>query len=172
LSHILFLTPSYPDPVNPVSGVFIREHARAISLYHQLTVVHTTSTREEQLTIQPIEGDTFKVFRISYPITAYSKSNIIYRWKALYSIYNHLKASNSPVDLIHSNIYTSSDLAYLLSRIDHLPVVHSEHSSAFPRKLVSRSRAVYYRFFMNRLSAILPVSHDLIQHMQGFRIQN
>ena len=31
---------------------------------------------------------------------------------------------------------------------------------------------MYYRFFMNRLNAILPVSQDLMMHLQRYKIQN
>ena len=172
LSHILFLTPAYPSPINPVTGIFIREHARAISLYHQVTVVHFTSTNQGNLTVNLIDDESLHLYRVTYPLPLISYTNLFNRWKALRSIYTDLKASGSPADLIHANIYTSSDLAYFVSRLDNLPVVLTEHSSAFPRNLVRGVRVMYYRFFMNRLNAILPVSQDLKMHLQRYKIQN
>ena len=137
-----------------------------------MTVVHITSTNQGNLTVNLIDDESLNLYRVTYPLPVISYTNIFNRWKVLRSIYTGLKASGSPVDLIHANIYTSSDLAYLVGRLGNLPVVLTEHSSAFPRNLVRGVRVMYYRFFMNRLNAILPVSQDLMMHLQRYKIQN
>jgi len=37
---VLFIPAWYPSEENPVTGIFVREHARAVSLYHDVTVVY------------------------------------------------------------------------------------------------------------------------------------
>ena len=38
--RILFLTNWYPNRENPVEGVFVQEIARAVSIFHEVIVIH------------------------------------------------------------------------------------------------------------------------------------
>jgi hypothetical protein len=45
---VLFITAWYPSPANPVDGVFVREHARAVARRHDVTVLHCVEPTDEE----------------------------------------------------------------------------------------------------------------------------
>ena len=38
--NVVFVTPWFPNPEHAYDGIFVREHARAVSLYHDVTLLH------------------------------------------------------------------------------------------------------------------------------------
>jgi glycosyltransferase involved in cell wall biosynthesis len=171
MAHVLFITHWYPDENNPVSGVFIREHARAVALFHRVSIIHIIGVSKAHPGIEIFVDENLTVYRLGYPKPFLPKTGWLYRFLGTRRIFRELVYAKNQPDIIHAHVYSSSDMAYLLSRIYHRPAVLSEHASVYPRHLLSRSQLSYYRFFMNRLRLILPVSSDLQGHMQraGFR---
>ena len=171
MAHILFLTHWYPNIDSPVSGVFIREHARAVALFHQVSIIHILGISQSHPGIKKEADENLTVYRLSYHKPFLPKTGWLYRFLGTRHIFHELIHSNNPPAIIHANVYSSSDLAYLLSRLYNRPAVLSEHASVYPRKLLSGSKLSYYRYFMNRLRLIMPVSRDLQQFMEraGFR---
>jgi glycosyltransferase involved in cell wall biosynthesis len=171
MAHVLFITHWYPAEDNPVNGVFIREHARAIALYHQVSIIHIQGISPVRPGIEKVLDENLTVYRLSYPRPILPKTGWLYRFLSTRRIFRELILAKNQPDIIHANIYSSSDLAYVFSRLYHLPALLSEHASVYPRNLLSTYQQSYYRFFMNRLRLIMPVSRDLQQHMQkaGFR---
>ena len=171
MAHVLFITHWYPAQDNPVNGVFIREHARAVALYHQVSIIHIQGIHQARPGIEKVLDEDLTLYRLSYPRPILPKTGWLYRLLSTRRIFRELLIAKNQPDIIHANVYSSSDLAYLLSRLYHLPALLSEHASVYPRNLLSASQLSYYRFFMNRLRLIMPVSRDLQQYMQkaGFR---
>ena len=52
--NVLFLTHWYPTSDSPISGIFIREHARAISQYHKVYIVHIEGIQRTHQPAPPI----------------------------------------------------------------------------------------------------------------------
>ena len=46
---VLFLPASYPSEINPIAGIFIKEHAKAASLYNDIVVLYTYPDPSPQL---------------------------------------------------------------------------------------------------------------------------
>ena len=115
--------------------------------------------------------DSLTVFRLNYPEPVIPRTGWLYRFFGARRIFQELIRTHNRPDLIHANMYSSSDLAYLLGKTFHCPAVLSEHASVYPRNLLSGAQLSYYRYFMNKLGLIMPVSVDLQHHMEkaGFR---
>lgn len=43
--RVLFLPSCYPSKKHPLEGIFIREHARAVALYADVTVIYPLESR-------------------------------------------------------------------------------------------------------------------------------
>lgn len=66
--NILFLCSWYPNPENQSNGIFIKRHAQAISLFHQVTVIFVKSIPHiHQETITKYEDGNFKEYCVYYP---------------------------------------------------------------------------------------------------------
>ncbi len=171
MAHILFITHWYPTASNPVNGVFIREHARAAALFHQVSIIHILGINKTNSQVEKVVDGSLTVYRLNYPKPVVPKTGWLYRFIGARRIFQELIRTHNRPDLIHANVYSSSDLAYMLGKTFHCPAVLSEHASVYPRNLLSSPQLSYYRYFMNKLGVIMPVSVDLQHHMEkaGFR---
>lgn len=65
---VLFITSWYPREENPVSDIFIREHAKAVSLIDQVAVLYGyKSDKVKKLYEVGVENEeNIRVFRVRY----------------------------------------------------------------------------------------------------------
>lgn len=171
MAHILFITHWYPTASNPVNGIFIREHARAAALFHKVSIIHILGINKASSLVAKVVDDSLTVYRLNYPEPVIPRTGWLYRFFGTRHIFQELIRTQNRPDLIHANVYSSSDLAYLLSKTFHCPAILSEHASVYPRNLLSGAQLSYYRYFMNKLGLIMPVSVDLQHHMENAGFQ-
>ena len=170
MANILFLTQWYPTTQSPVTGIFIREHALAVSLYHQVFVLFMkgldTDLSTPMKAVHEQDGP-LQAVTISYSKPPLPKTSWIQRIRSLYKAADILTQSGIHPDILHANVYNTADLAYLLSRHFKIPSVLTEHSSAWPRNLLSSQQKMRLRFFINRLDLVMPVSRNLGTHLRN-----
>jgi glycosyltransferase involved in cell wall biosynthesis len=171
MAHILFITHWFPTEDNHVSGIFVREHARAVALFHRVSIIHVRGISQTALGIEKKIDEDLTIYRLSYPKPVIPKTGWLYRLRGTNRIFQELIRQNNRPEIIHANVYSSADLAYFLSRHYTCPAVLSEHASVYPRHLLTPAQLIYYRCFMNRLRLIMPVSRDLQGHMQAAGIR-
>jgi glycosyltransferase involved in cell wall biosynthesis len=172
--NVFFLTHWYPTSESPVTGIFIREHARAISLYHKVFVVHVVGMQRSNSALPKIQQEDeneLTVFRVGYPKPKIKKTSWFQRLRLVNQVFNNLSSSGFRPDIIHANVYNTADLAVILGRKYNLPAVLTEHSSSFPRHLLKGTKALSARFFVNQLQMVMPVSENLITHMKEYGIR-
>ena len=75
-------------------------------------------------------------------------------------------------DVIHAHVFLAAVPAVMLGKLHRVPVAITEHSSAFPRRLLTLPLRLQARFAMNRAQIILPVSDDLRRHIGSYGIDN
>jgi len=166
--NILFITCWYPTTSNPNSGIFIKEHAKAIHLAGaKIRVVHVNTEYSNAWFNHSIEKFTdvegIPVLRINL------KSRI---WKLFYlsnellffflkkSIINHLADFNPT--LVHSNvIYQAGILGDKMAQHLDAPHVISEHWSNMERFFRINLYANRAKKAFKRAYCIMPVSHFL-----------
>lgn len=173
---ILFIAWRYPSRKNPVSGIFLREHAKAISLYNDVVVLAREdidpSIRRGFYKIDDNVEDGLRTLRLRYRKSPIPKTTyLIYLWGMLSAFRKLLKEGFKP-DVIHANVYSAGVSAVLLGKLYKIPVVVSEHFSSFPRRMIKGLKILKARFAMNRADLIMPVSEYLIKHIQAYGIQN
>lgn len=163
------LTSSYPSPSNEYSeGVFFREHAQAISLYCDVTVICSYSVSDKELRLTKLfeTKDTFEnglrtirfeFFRISDKFDAFISTLIIF--------VSALKmAITSKFDIMHvQKAFPLGLLAILLGKMFESCVVITEHSSNFNHALRSRLRKSVIEFAMKKADKVIAVSRNLSQ---------
>jgi L-malate glycosyltransferase len=174
MTHILFLTQWYPTRQSPVNGIFIQEHARAISIYNQVTVLHiqgisTSPGPRMNPTMESDQGMT--TYRLAYAKSPIPKTTWIRQYFAVDQIVRLLINAPSPPELIQANIYNTAGLAVFLGSRYNLPVILSENASTYPRDLFSKTQIFRIRFLLNQMDLILPVTENLKHHMLRYKIR-
>ncbi len=174
MAHILFLTHWYPTPEIPLNGNFIREHARAVAMYHQVTLIHIQGVDPHLSAAYGFdrqEDGNLVEIHLKYRKHRLPRMTWLRRIGGVDHIVKELIESNRKPDVIHANVFSSADLAACLSHRYKIPAVLTEHASSYPRRQFSALQAIKIRYWNNRLARILPVSEDLGRHMQAFGIR-
>lgn len=171
---ILFIARSYPSRKKPISGIFIKEHAKAVSLYEEVVVI-TSEYDTDLKSIYKIDADMedkIQVLRVSYRKSPIIKTTyFIYLW-GIFSAFRVLIKKRWYPDIIHSHIYSEGVPAIILGRYYRIPVIISEHFSSFPQGTVRGFEKFKAVFAMNRADLIIAVSKNLIKHIKIYAVRN
>jgi len=171
---ILFIARKYPSIKNPISGVFIKEHARAVSLYGEVIVITAEYERglKNLYRIDSNIEDGIRVLRISYRKSPIPKTTyLIYIWSIL-SAFRIIRKEGWVPDIIHAHIYTEGVPAIILKNLYGIPVVISEHFSSFPQGLIKGFEKIKAIFALNNANLIIAVSRNLVKHMKLAGVKN
>jgi glycosyltransferase involved in cell wall biosynthesis len=151
-----------------MSGVFVRDHARAAALHHRVAVLAPEPTgrgyRPFRLTSSEDELPTMQVH--------YRRSRIplgtggAYTAGVLASL-RRLARSGFRPDLIHAHVYEVGLAALLAGERYRVPVILSEHSSHFSLGTLSDSAVRRARFVFRRADLVCPVSEDLRRRLEA-----
>ncbi len=175
---VLFVTAWYPGKERPLDGVFVREHAKAVQLYDDLVVLHIAGPdpklKQSWLMERVVDEDLTEgipTYRVWYqPPWLSPISYSIQAWSILQS-FRRIVAEGFQPDIIHAHVYYAGAHAVILGKIYHIPVVVTEHSSAFPRKLLRRLDVWKARFAFQGAHVVMPVSRALQQAIEDYGIK-
>lgn len=165
---VLFLTMWYPSEDRPAKANFVREHARAVSLEHDVTVLHLAGrwheTQVESGLIQAIDNDALTyglpTFRTYYrPARVLGTEFARFFFGGIRAI-RQIDRQEGPFDIIHAHEFDAGLVAVAFSRFSR-PVLVTEHSTAFPRRALKRRAMWRARMAFRLADFVLPVSHAL-----------
>ena len=172
---ILFIPAWYPSKQNLVAGVFIKEHAKAVSLYNDVILLYSEGIDHSIKNFFKIEDnieDGIRTLRLHYRRSPIPKTTyFIYLW-SIFKGFRKLIHEGWKPDIIHVHVYSAGVPAIILGKIYKIPVVITEHWSGFPRHALRKLEILKARFSMNRAKIILPVSKDLKKAIKSYGIKN
>jgi len=172
---ILFIPAWYPSKQNLVAGIFIKEHAKAVSLFNEVVVLYSEGINHSIKNFYKIENnieDGIRTLRIHYRRSPIPKTTyFIYLW-SMFKGFRKLIHEGWKPDIIHAHVFSAGVPAFILGRIYKIPVVITEHWSVFPLHILGKFDILKARFAMNRAKVILPVSKDLEKAIKSYQIKN
>ena len=173
---ILFLSAWYPSTKNPVAGIFIKEHAKAVSLFNEVVVLYNEGCdkklKKTWQIISDKDEDWIRTIRIKYKKSPIPKTSyFIYLWSIKQAFKKMLKEGWKP-DVIHAHVYSAGVPAVILGKKYKIPVVITEHFSTFPRHTLNKIEVFKARFALRRAKMVLPVSKNLQKHIESYGIKN
>lgn len=177
---VLFITSWYPTRDYTYSGVFVREHAKAVRAGgNEVVVLHTAGSSkecrglwkmEEELDPELNEGiPAYHVYHRALPLRG--SSYPLYLWSAIKAC-RRLCADGFEPDVIHAHIYAAGVPAVLFGKRLGIPVVVTEHFSGFPRRTLGRAEVLKARFAFERAARVLPVSLYLQRAISEYGIKS
>jgi hypothetical protein len=110
---VLFLTQWYPSQKSPVNGIFIREHAHAVSQFHDVTVFYIEGLHYQNhptIKINLEMDDGLKTYRLSYSKPHFPKTSWLHRLSGTLRVVKELDrlngyASESKFNYAYSTIW-------------------------------------------------------------------
>lgn len=172
---ILFIAGWYPTKNSPVNGIFVKEHARAVSLFNDVVVLYAEKADSPVKGLYEISDeieDDVRTVRVRYRKSPIPKTSyFIYLW-SIFGAFRRLLKNGFKPDIIHAHVYFAGVPGVILGYIYKIPVIITEHFTGFPRHTLSRLDIFIAKFAMNKAKLILPVSDDLRKHIQSYGIHN
>ena len=179
----LFLTSWYPSADQRQAGVFVREHALAAkSAGVGVAVVHLPDGQARVRGLWRLERERdetltagIPTFRLTSRQIAVPFSRKLSYWAsyglrllALAATVRRLRRAGLGADVIHAHVYTAGAVAVAVRRLVRVPVVISEHSTAFTRRTLDRGTEKRARYAFARADRVLPVSECLRQAIEAY----
>ena len=163
---VVFVTSWYPTREHPIAGVFIREHAKAVQLYDDVLVIHTSQRAglhgwwqlDEERDDTLAEG--VLTYRLWYRKTPFRATSFLLRAWGLVGAMRVLRGRGVRPNLLHAHIYDSAAATVLASLAFRLPLVLTEQASAFLSRLRGASLLVA-RLAFRAARVSMPVSRHL-----------
>jgi glycosyltransferase involved in cell wall biosynthesis len=175
---VLFITSGYPTKEEPSACVFIREHAKAVQIYNDVSVLHFVGPDKDlkRLWRMKVETDvsltegipTYRVFYRQMPFLRFSY-NFILPWSLLKAFWRFC-AENFHPDIIHAHFHSIGVLAVFLGSLFRFPVIITEHFSGFPRGALSFRQVLNAHVAFRSADVVLPVSNALKEAIESYGI--
>ena len=178
---ILWLCSWYPYPASPYHGDFIQRHARAVSAYAEVHVLHIPLTGPNEICAaleQKSEQDCLVewIRQMEYRPGQFSAVNkLVYNWKYQQAwqelLHAYIQVNGLP-HLVHVHVAMKAGMAARRFCLAHrLNYVVSEHASLYDESGIDNwdTRSVYFkhqtRKIMRGAAAVSNVSDRLAQRM-------
>jgi glycosyltransferase involved in cell wall biosynthesis len=182
LMKVLFLPRWFPVPDDPMWGLFVLRHARAVNLYHQVFVLFIDKSSNPQYCKAPL----YKVLDgipVCYHFYRQSSAPVLGRlintlrmlmaWR---TAWRTAVSDWGQPDLMHVHILTRMGLfAWIIHRCKKIPYVITEHWSRYlPQNFfyTGMLRKYFTGIVVNEASAIMPVTQNLTDAMQHLNLKN
>ena len=171
--NILTISKWYPSEVHSKSGIFVEELAKAVSSWHNVTVLFVYPSPRKikgSYEVQIEENGSLKVIRARYqnyfPLPGILETALFNWWTK--QIFNKVLAPSYKPDIIHAHVYRAGPSALAIGKLANCPVLLSEHSlELLEHKHLTLEFRIFAKHILNKFSRILPVSAALKARMQS-----
>jgi len=177
--RVLFLTPWYPEKARPIDAIFIREHAKAVSLYDDVVVLQVAEEPKKDIkgffTIEKEtdEGITqgIPTYRVWHKDIRIRKIWYLFYLWGVFKAFHFILSQGFQPDIIHAHYFSAGVPAVLIGKIYSIPVVITEHYSGFPKRMLRRIDVLKARYAFRWADFVLPVSSHLQRSIEGYGIK-
>lgn len=175
---ILFITNWYPSREEPLQALWAREHAKAALLHDDVAVLHCVGPETKLGALWRVEAENVEELREGVPVyrARYRRSPIpgttylVYLWSVFHA-FRHLVREGFRADIIHVHVYDAGAPAVVLAKLNRIPLVVTEHFSAFPRRLLGPLDLVKAWLAFRWADMVLPVSRDLQNAIERYGLR-
>jgi len=164
----------YPSQENPVKGIFVKEHAKAVALYNDVVVFAFSGGSRSLISLYEADEqieDGIRTIRIKHKVLPVSKVSYFVNLWAVFASFRKLVHDGWRPDVIHAHIYSAGVPAIILGKMYSLPVVVTEHFTGFPRRLIHGFSRMQAKFAFEWASLVCPVSEDLKKSIESYGIR-
>ena len=168
---MLVLPAWYPSARQPFAGSFVRDHVQAAAAYgHRMVVLADEGPSADVrglIRLSEERDGALRVFRLAYRPRAVRVAGLL----AALRVARRLSREGTPVDVLHAHVHRMAWVAVLAGRVLGRPVVVSEHSSEWPRRLLTAGQLRRARIAFRRAALVCPVNAHLQRAIEGYGIR-
>ena len=168
---VLVIPAWYPTASQPLSGPFVRDHVRAAARYgHRMVVLVDAGPSADVrglLALSEERDGELRVVRFAYRPAAVRLAGVL----AALRVARRLSREGTPVDVLHAHVHRMGWVAVLAGAVLRRRVVISEHSSEWPRRLLTGGRLRRAKFAFRHAALVCPVSCGLQQAIESYGVR-
>ena len=166
----------YPSEDDPVNGIFVREHALALALAHDVTVIADDTAPARGLApFRLVERDEggLRTIRVVHRRPRLGRLGSLTFLLGVLAAVARLARSGERPDVLHAHVYAAGLSAVAAGRLVAAPVVITEHLSLFRLGQVTGLDRVVARLAFAGADLVSPVSDELAGHLvrAGYRFR-
>jgi len=176
--RVLILTPWYPDDANPYAGVFVRNHALAVSCCCDVVVLHLGTTDAPATRLWRFSEDSDPAFTAGLPCYRFFLRGSQAGFRpgpigilGLVQALRYVRRRHGSWDVVHVHVFTIAWLGLAIARIWSTPLLITEHFSIIQRRQLNALQACLLRWCCHRAHAVLPVSDALKKAMRSYGVR-
>lgn len=178
--HVLFFSSWYPNHKNPLLGIFVKRHAQAVALFHQVTILHTVA--DEAMKVGEFRIEKNETQNLNQVIVHYGRNANLKGWRKSFTNFKLLKKHYQfgaqkvlewygKPDIAHLNIpWPIGSIALNICKKWKIPMAVTEHWTGY-----HPADGRYKGFVMKRMTNkvirkaafVAPVSEQLMKAMQS-----
>jgi len=171
---VLFLASWYPNEDNPVTGIFIKHQAEAVSKFCDVAVLyrHSSQTRKNSFIEYTIENG-INTIRVYNPSIKIKNRTLKYIFEFTAGIITTIKGLNvvkkkfGRPDIVHIQvILPMGGLGLLIKFFKGWPLILSEHTGPFNVYTKNFVANMICKIIINQSDVIMPVSNFLKEQMK------
>lgn len=169
----VLLVPAWYPSKGSSEGIFIREQAHAAALYDNVAVyadggLHDETRRRSALHRSVDHGvETIRISRRASPLPGTDAAAYI---GGLVRTIAYLNRRKRGPRVLHAHVYYAGVAALVAGRLFGIPVIISEHSSAFSLGTLSTSERMRARLVFHHADLVCPVSAHLRGRIEGLGV--
>ena len=168
---VLVLPAWYPTEREPLSGPFVRDHTRAAAAYgHRMVVLVDEGPSKSVrglVRLEEARDGPLRLVRMTYHPRAIRVAGVL----AALRVARRLRREGTPVDVLHAHIHRMGWVAVLVGSVLRRPVVITENSSEWPRRLMSPGRLRRAKFALEHAALVCPVNLRLQQAIESYGVR-
>jgi glycosyltransferase involved in cell wall biosynthesis len=168
---VLVIPAWYPTEHEPLSGPFVRDHTRAAAAYgHRMVVLVDEGPSERVrglIQLEESRDGSLRLVHLTYHPKAIRLAGVL----AALRMARRLRREGTPVDLLHAHIHRMGWVAVLAGAVLRRPVVVTENSSEWPRRLMSPGRLRRAKFALEHAALVCPVNRRLQEAIESYGVR-
>ena len=175
---VLFITAWYPTEEQPVAGMFVREHAKAVRLYDDVVILHCAGLNPNLKGLWQLEQETdesltegIPTYRVWYRRSPVPKTSYLVYLRSVLQSFRRIAAQGFRPDIIHAHVYKAGLPAVLTGKFYRLPTVITEHYTVFPMRTLSKTEVTKARLAFTFADRVCTVSQFLSDAIQSYGIK-
>ena len=175
---VLFITAWYPTEEQPVEGMFVREHAKAVRLYDDVVILHCAGLNPNLKGLWQLEQETdesltegIPTYRVWYRRSPVPKTSYLVYLRSVLQSFRRIAAQGFRPDIIHAHVYKAGLPAVLTGKFYRLPTVITEHYTVFPMRTLSKTEVTKARLAFTFADRVCTVSQFLSDAIQSYGIK-
>lgn len=154
----------YPSKEDVVANIFVKEHVKSSMVHNDVFVIVAPKNHLKIRTLYQTEynlEENIPTLRVCFKKSPIPITNFLIYIFCLFQIFRKLLRWGFKPDVIHAHEYFAGVPGVLLGRFYKLPVVVTEHWSAFPRGMVIGLERLKAKFAFEKADIVCPVSQFL-----------